>query len=294
MLASPHSLAQYIIHECQYRPIVLPLSCSLFYFSQFFAEGKSPEDEVGSTFMELLSEVSKLVVSSDDDAVMKLWAEDDDMQWRALDCFHLGAIYAIEAMLSNKSPKLESIVLTNCKSFLVSSFITSAECLFSQSIPETHYLKSAACNLPYTHLREIVISLDLDGLEGLLYPHAPIALANIVEVQTSLEVLRLSKWPSHHCLSDPYDLESKDFHRLSSVMSKLYSRPQLSSLVLEHTGISNSSLLYGLFNTHLEWSSACYSIQLPFTISLKSHFLSWIFPTAACLTHFQFRRSLCT
>ena len=53
--------------------------------------------------MELLSEVSKLVVSSDDDAVMKLWAEDDDMQWRALDCFHLGAIYAIEAMLSTRN-----------------------------------------------------------------------------------------------------------------------------------------------------------------------------------------------
>ena len=164
----------------------------------------------------------------------------------------------------------QSIVLTNCKSFLVSSFITSAECLFSQSIPETHYLKSAACNLPYTHLREIVISLD--GLEGLLYPHTPIALANIVEAQTSLEVLRLSKWPSQHCLSDPYDLESKGFHRLSSVMSKLYSRPQFCSLVLEHTDISKSDL-YRLLGSSIQiwkWSSACYSIQLPFTISFKS------------------------
>ena len=42
--------------------------------------------------------------SYDDAVIMKLWAEDDDMQWRTLDCFHLGAIYAIEAMLSNKSP----------------------------------------------------------------------------------------------------------------------------------------------------------------------------------------------
>ena len=251
-LASASSIAHYITDTCFYHPKTLLLSCSLFYHSHFFKGGIPTEGEIGSAFRELVGEVSELVISSDD-AVMEMWDPEDDRLWEEQNQFHLGAIYAIETILSHGSPKLESLIMTRkCSASLLDSIILALD-LFCQDdcqdVEVAPWRENIIANLPYSSLKKICVSLgSLDGEPSIF---APMKLASAIESQSMLETVQLTNWPSQ--LSFTHSADRKYFFKLSSVISNLFFRDEFSSLILEHTAISTSDfqiLLQGLFKRH--------------------------------------------
>ena len=248
-LTSASSLARYITDTCFYHPKTLHISCSLFYYSQFFSGGVPVEGEIGSALRELVSEVSELVISSDD-TIMEMWDSENDRLWEEQKKFYLGAIYAIETVLSHESPKLESLIMTKkCSVSLLDSIIFALDLFYeeeSQDVEVAPWRENIIGNLPYGSLKKICVSLgSSDGMPSIF---APMRLASVIAFQSMLETVQISNWPPQHSFADSAD--RKDFFKLSSVVSNLFFRDQFSSLLLEHTAISTShfqTLLQGLF-----------------------------------------------
>lgn len=249
-LSSASSISRYITDTCLYHPKSLYLSCSLFYYSYFFNSSDPTEGDIGSAFRELLGEVSELVISSDD-AVTEKWDEDDDRQWEEQNQFHLGGIYAIETILSHKSPKLDSLIMTRkCNAELLDYFISALNLFCQDECQEALWRETITENLPYRCLKKISVSLEEDS-EGEPSIFAPVKLASVIESQNMLETLQLTNWPSKHCFDSPSDRQY--FSKLSSIFCNLLFMDQFSSLSLKCTAISTSDfkqMLKGLFHAN--------------------------------------------
>lgn len=244
-LTSASSIARYITNTCSQHPKTLYLFCSLFFYSHFFNGGVPAEGDVGSAFKELLSEVSELVFSSDE-AITEMWDPEDDKKWEERSRFHLGAIYAIETILSLNSPKLESLIIMKCDASLLDSLILALDMFCEDEYQDVDVAQFRESITPYRSLKKICVSLE--SLESEPSVFAPMKLASVIKCQSMLEVVELTNWPSQHCFVSPSD--RKYFFKLSSTISSLFLQNQFSSLSLKCTAISTSdfqSLLQGLF-----------------------------------------------
>ena len=248
-LTSASSIARYITDTCSWHPKTLYLFCSLFFYSHFFSRGVPVEGDIGSAFEELLSEVCELVVSSDE-AIAEIWDLEDDKRWEERSQFHLGAIYAIETILSLNSPKLESLIISKCDASLLDSLILALDVFCEdecQGVDDVaQFREHITASLPYRSLKKICVSLE--SLESEPSIFAPMKLASVIECQSMLKAVQFTNWPAQHCFDSPSD--RKYFFKLSSAIGSLFLQNQFSSLSLESTAILASdfqSLLQGLF-----------------------------------------------
>ena len=261
-LTSASSIVRYITNTCSWHPKTLYLFCSLFFYSHFFSGGVPVEGDVGSAFEELLSEVSELVVSTDE-AVTEKWELEDEKQWEDRNQFHLGAIYVIETILSLNSTKLESLTISmKCDASLLDSLILALDVFCEDECQDVddvaQFRDSIAASLPYRSLKRICVSLK--SLESEPSVFAPMKLASVIECQSMLETVEMTNWPSQHCFGSPTD--RRDFFKLSSNIGCLFLQNRLSSVTLECTAISASdfqSLLQGLFQRQV--SQKCLSLR---------------------------------
>ena len=75
MLDTPSTLASFLMKECHYRPKLVYVSCSLFFYSLFWKERDSVE--VSSTFREFLGDTRQIVSSKDSEVVKHLDPNDE-------------------------------------------------------------------------------------------------------------------------------------------------------------------------------------------------------------------------
>jgi len=251
MLDTPSTLASFLMKECHYRPKLVYVSCSLFFYSPFWKERDSCE--VSSTFREFLGDTRQIVFSTDSEVVKRL-DPDDEQDFYEMEQFHLVSRYVMEMILSSNSPQLESVLIDNNCSVVLAARIIRIICdllcefnheslseplPFHTSIPPENLLR----NVPYKYLKGINFSTNTSDPREQLDGYTAARLASAVESQINLETVQLSGWPcdKHFTDTDWYDGEQK-FTHLLSVCASLFKQPQFQRLELEVTSVSFSSL----------------------------------------------------
>ena len=243
-LETPSNFASFLMAECHYRPKLVYISCSLFFYSPFVKNKDSLE--VRDTLIEFLSNTRQIVFSSDDDEVMKYWEPDDDRRWEDRTYFPRVSFYVMDIALCSNDPKLESILTDDKCSVWMAQHIIDAICVTVQSngsqvdsiFPKERLLK----NLPYKNLKSLSFSMNIsDPLEE-MDEYTAQNLASAVEKQTSLENVSLKGWPcDKHITTGWYDGQQK-FNHLFSVLVSLFKQPQFREFELEATSVLFSNL----------------------------------------------------
>ena len=237
------SITSYVMNECHYRPKIVYISCTLFYYSPFWKERDSPE--LSCTLREFLSDTQQLVFSTKYDlnsATVSFTFEDED-EGDIHDMFHAVPLYVMEVILSSNNPKLETLIITNtCSVFTVQSIVCTVFkllCEFDISEPErfltSFSTESLLKNVPYKHLKRLSLSMDTSHSQQLDVVEAE-RLESAIKFQTGLEAVQLNGWPCGEYLADTRrSWYSEGFSHLFSVLASLFKQPQFWNLELENT-----------------------------------------------------------
>ena len=125
-LNTPWARASYLMKQCNYRPKVVYISCSLFFRSPFWEERDAVE--VSSTLREFLSDTREIVFTSDDEEMNK-WNADDQYEFLQCTSISYGGLnklcdYVLDMILSSSNPKLESVRTNDkCPDWIVEAII---------------------------------------------------------------------------------------------------------------------------------------------------------------------------
>ena len=223
--------ASFLMEECNFRPKVVYISFSLFFRSQFYDERRESV-EANTTLREFLSSTQEIVFTSDD-KVMKHFTVDENYDFIEDTCrgsYNFICEHVLDMILRSREPKLESVYTDDkCPDWLIDPIICAISGFFGAK--KSVWKKNV---LAYKHLKKIGISVD--GLNDIPvneynFRRAVKGLTSAIEAQTSLEVLRLNRWPCNEFIST----QPSHIKHLFSVLVPLLTQPQFWSLELKAT-----------------------------------------------------------
>ena len=107
-LDTPCKLASFLMQECNYRPKLVYISCSMFLHSPFWTDRISSIVSYYHTLKEFLSDARKVMFSTDEAVMKKL---ENNEGWELVECTRQGMVcqYVMEMILGSNNPKLESL-----------------------------------------------------------------------------------------------------------------------------------------------------------------------------------------
>ena len=254
-LSTPTKMASYLIEKCRYRPKLVYISCSLFFYSPFWTKKESLD--VSSTLRDFLSDTRQVVFSNDNEMI-EISFKDDEYHYRH---YHEVSRYVMEVILCSNSPKLESVLTTRDCLWIADQVISNICELFiglnfGDSDSDTSTLKeSLVKHVPYKHLKRICF---ITGASESDYRDIDCSTAErldlAVRAQITLESVQLDGWPcAEHLMEvERWCPRRKEFTHLFSTLASLFKQPQFQNLELQDTSLflpTLQEILHTFFTT---------------------------------------------
>ena len=246
-LDTPCKLASFLMQECNYRPQLVYVSCSMFLHSPFWTDRISSKVGYYCTLKQFLSDARKVVFSTDE-AVMKNLENNEG--WELIEYTRQGMVcqYVMEMILGSNNPKLESVCTDDKCPLWIAESIIKMVCKslydigsYTAAISKENLQK----NVPYKHLKNMSFSMAVTDSHQQLDSSLAVSLTSALEIQTSLETVRINGWPcdAHFIdITGEQYFGEEEFTDLFSVLVSLFKQLQFQNLELAVTSILPTTL----------------------------------------------------
>ena len=253
-LDTPCKLASFLMQECNYKPKLVHVSCSMFRHSPFWMDRSSSVVSYHRTLKEFLSDARKVVFSTDK-TLLKTLDESEGSKLVEYTHHRMVCQYVLEMILCSDDPKLESLCTDDKCPVWVAESIVKTICKSLCDAGSYTASISREKSIPYKKLKNMSFSMAMTDSHQQLDSYLAAGLTSALDIQTSLESVQIHTWPCDAHFTDIIGEEyfgEEEFTDLFSALASLFKQPQFWNLELAVTSVLPTTLrelLHTFFTT---------------------------------------------